>query len=378
MKQVRLGPDGPLVPAVGQGTMGIGGYFQRADDNDAEFIRQLRLGIDLGMTVIDTAEVYGEGHAEELVGRAIADVRDQVVIMTKFSAEHAAADDVIAAAERSLKRLKVETIDVYQPHWPNVQVPLEETVAALDSLIQAGKVRWAGLSNYDAAGGAKTASLLTAGKLVCLQNEYSLAERTVENDLLPFCRSEGLTLAAYSPYQQGKLLKRSERTEALHAMAERYSVSAAQLALAWLLREPNVLVIPKAAREENLRTNAQVLGLQIAPADLDRLSAAFASSVRLVPVDRIDVVGAQDDRKVYRTLEEALQNRLGMSPSPVELSQEILGSGGKLQKPIKVCLDRASGRYQLLEGRLKYWGWVIAYGDRSSIPALEEEAQRPS
>jgi len=353
--------------------MGIGGFFNRVDDNDAEFIRLLLLGIELGMTVVDTAEVYGDGHAEELVGKAVSGIRDRVQIVTKFSAEHSRAAEVVAAAERSLLRLGTDYIDVYMPHWPNPQVPYDETLDAMDRLVAAGKVLRHGLSNFSAADVHHAGVTLRQAPLACVQNEYSLLERTVEATLLPLCAAEQIALMAYSPYQQGKLLTRTTRTEPLFAMAADYKVSPAQLALAWLLREPSVLVIPKAAREENLRANAAVLRLDIAAADLDALSAAFRSAVEQVPTALIDVADAEDDRKVYKTLEQARDNVYAMSPSPRELADEILASGGQLQKPIKLRFSPATGRYHLLEGRLKYWGWVIAYGDASPIPAIVED-----
>ena len=372
MKKVILGGGRPSVAAIGQGTMGIGGFFGRAEDNDSECIRLLRLGIDLGMTVIDTAEVYGDGHAEELVGRAVAGVRDKVTIVTKFSAEHSRAADVIAAAERSLKRLATDYIDVYMPHWPNPQIPVVETLEALDRLVAAGKVRHIGLSNFGAADAAQAVVQLHHGSLACLQNEYSLIERSVEDAILPFCARQRITLMAYSPYCQGKLLTPTRRTEPLFAMAADYGISAAQLALAWLLRSASVLVIPKAAHEENLRSNAAVLELKVAQADLEALSLAFAASTEHISTDLIDVTAAEDDRNVYKTLAEATENRFSMVPSPMEMSQEILAFGGKLQKPIKLRRDPVTGRYQLIEGRTKYWGWVIAYGSTKPVPAIVE------
>ena len=178
---------------------------------------------------------------------------------------------------------------------------------------------------------------------------------------------------AYSPFCQGKLLVRSQRTEQLFQMASDYGISAAQLALAWLLRSPSVLVIPKAAREENLRANAAVLTLEIAQADLDALSAAFGSTLESIGIDLIDIADAADDRKVYKTLAEAMSNQFDMVPSPQALSEEIIALGGKLQKPIKLRREPATGRYKLLEGRTKYWGWVIAYGRSAPIPAIVEE-----
>lgn len=374
MKTVSLGYNGPRVPAIGQGTMGIGGFFESTHDNDAEFVRLLRLGVDLGLSVIDTAEVYADGHAEELVGRAVRDVRGQVTLVTKFSAEHSRAPEVIAAAEGSLRRMATDVIDVYMPHWPNPQVPFAETLQALDSLVRSGKVRQVGLSNFSAADAALAAQYLPPHALACLQNEYSLIERTVEETILPYCAAHSLALMAYSPFGQGKLLVRNARTEALFDMAQRYQASPAQLALAWLLRQASVLAIPKAAREINLRTNAAVLTLDIAATDLEQLSASFRSVVQDIATDQIEVGQAEDGRKVYCTLEQARANAFGMAPSPQELSDEIKSLGGKLQKPIKVRRDPVSGRYHLLEGRIKYWGWVIAYGNARPIPAMVEEA----
>lgn len=370
MKQIQLGSI--TMPAVGQGTMGIGGYYERDESNDAEQLRLLQLGFDLGLTVVDTAEVYGDGHAEELVGQAIAGRRHEIVVMSKFSAEHSRVNQIIAAAEASLRRLKTDYIDVYQPHWPNPQVPLEESLDALDRLMEMGKVRSVGLSNFQIPAAQQAIGSLFHGNLTCLQSEYNLAERSVEASLLPFCDFNGLVFVAYSPFQQGKLLKRDTRTELLRNLAADYSVSIAQMALAWLLRNPNILVIPKSGREASLRENSAALTLQIPPNDLNKLSDFFASSIEIVPISDIDVSTAEHGKKNYLTLNEALSNSLNMSPSPVEISREIIDSGGKLQKPIKVNYDNETGRFILIEGRLKYWGWLIAYGDKAGIPAIVE------
>jgi len=375
LKTVDLGDR--TVPAVGQGTGGVGGLFERVDDDEAEMVRLLQLGCDLGLTVIDTAEVYGGGYAEELVGKAVAGARDKAVIVSKFSPEHSRADAVIAAADASLKRLGTDYLDVYMPHWPNPKTPLSETVEAMDRLVQAGKVRYAGMSNFQIADARATITQLRHGRLVCLENEYSLLERSIEAEILPFCAQEGLALIAYSPYCGGKLFERNARTEPLFEMAADHGATVGQLALAWLLRSGAVLAIPKASTERKVRENAAVLSLAVPQTDLDRLSVLFAPQVELVPIDAIDVPDADDGRHVYKTLEEALENRLGMSPSPRELSEEIRAQG-TLQKPIKLRYDSASGRYLLLEGRLKYWGWVIGYGGARPIPALVETGASPN
>jgi len=373
MKKVTFGTGGPSVAAIGQGTMGIGGFFERVEDNDSEYIRLLRLGINLGMTVIDTAEVYGDGHAEELVGKAIAGVRNEVTIVTKFSAEHSSAADVIAAAERSLNRLRTDYIDVFMPHWPNPQISVEETFEALNRLVTAGKIRYIGLSNFGVADAALVGAHMNHASLACLQNEYSLIERSVEDAILPFCEQHKIALMAYSPFCQGKILSLNRRTQLLFEMAADYGISPAQLALAWLLRSTTVLAIPKTVHEEHLHANASVLTLKVDQADIDTLSIAFTISIENIATDMIDIGFSKDDRNIYKTLAEAIENRFRMVPSPMELSEEIFTSGGRLQKPIKLQFNPVSGRYNLLEGRTKYWGWVIAYGGAKPIPAIVED-----
>ena len=353
--------------------MGMGGYFERNEDGDEGYIRALQIGIDLGLTLIDTAEVYGAGHAEELVGQAISGRRQEVVLMTKFSAEHSRAADIATALEGSLRRLRTDHVDIYQPHWPNPDVPFEETLGTIDRLIAAGKVKAAGLSNFDANTGRQAVNELRSGELASMQNEYNLLERTVERDLLPFCAANDVALVSYSPYQQGKLLKRSSQTDLLFELASRYGVQVSQVILAWLTRDAGVIAIPKASTEANVRANAQALEVVIDVADLERLSAAFDAGPSLVPCDQINVVDASDDRTVYRNVEQALANPSRMSPSPRQLADEIIASGGRLQKPVKLRWHSQSQRYSLVEGRLKYWAWVIAYGIEAPIPALIED-----
>lgn len=372
MRLVQLGQNGPRVAAIGQGTMGHGGNFSRDEVNDAESERIIRLGVHLGMTLIDTAEVYGDGHSEELVGRAVAHDRHAVVIATKFSAEHSRAGEIVTAAEGSLRRLATDYIDIYQPHWPNPKVPFEETLEAMDRLVQAGKVRMLGLSNFDLGAARRAKALLQHGAIVALQHEYNLMERTVEAEVLPYCQRENVALMAYGPFQQGKLVSRSPLTEPLFKMAERYAISVPELVLSWLVSNPGVIAIPKASREEKLRANARVLTLKIAPDDRDALSEIFRVPVVMIATDQIDPIDADDGRSVYRTIDDAVKNTLNMSPSPLELSQEIQALGGKLQKPIKLRRNMNTGRYSLVEGRLKYWGWLIAYGVSRPIPALIE------
>jgi aryl-alcohol dehydrogenase-like predicted oxidoreductase len=368
MKFKALGATGISVPAIGQGTMGIGGRFERDASSDAECIRLLRLGVDLGLTLIDTAEVYGEGHAEELVGVALRGLRDRGVVATKFSPEHSTYEGVIRAAEGSLRRLMTDYIDLYQVHWPNPQVPIEDTMRAMEKLVDDGKVRFVGLSNFSASQTRRAQQCLRA-PLVALQQEYNLFERTVEETLLPYCHANTVTLLAYSPLAQGKIWTNDEKGRRLSQIAGKYGSSVSQLALAWLIRDPSVVAIPKASKEDHIRENAEALECEMDAADCDEISKLFTVDIRHIPTDLIEVADASD-RKVYKTLEEAMENRFHLVPSPMELAEEI--RAGEMLKPIKLRCSPNGERYQLLEGRVKYWAWVIAHDGNVPIPARIE------
>jgi aryl-alcohol dehydrogenase-like predicted oxidoreductase len=362
----------PLVPRrfsrIGSGTMGLGGYFERVQADDAAAVRSLRLGIDLGLTLIDTAEIYGAGHAEELVGRAVRGRRGDVCIATKFSPEHSDARSLRAAAEASLERLATDYIDLYQTHWPNPSVPFEETLAALASLVEQGKIRTVGLSNPSAAQLRLTAATLPPHVFVAVQQPYSLADRLVEQTVLPYCQRHGLALLAYSPLLEGRLELDRHRHAALAAIAQRCGVSPAQLALAWLASRPGVTPIPKAARLEHVRENAAAAGLVLEPAIVDEIERLYPLRLIEIMPEDIEVVDATS-RGVYKTLGEALANPLSLVPSPRELAAEIMT--GEIPQPVKVRRAREGKPYRLVEGRVRFWAWVIAYEGRRPIVALE-------
>jgi diketogulonate reductase-like aldo/keto reductase len=265
MRYVTL-RSGQKMPVLGQGTWGFG--EARRDRSAA--VKALQLGLDLGMNLIDTAEMYGEGGAEEIVGEAIAGRRDEVFIVSKVYPHNASREGTVAACERSLKRLKTERIDVYLLHWRG-SVPLAETVEAFEALTRAGKIASFGVSNFDGDDMAELWRVADGAKATTNQILYNLTRRGVEWDLLPWCRNEGVPVMAYSPIEQGRMLK----TPALTALAQRRGVSAAQLALAWLLRQDGVVVIPKAGRAEHVRENAAALEIDLSAEEQAALDRAF-------------------------------------------------------------------------------------------------------
>jgi diketogulonate reductase-like aldo/keto reductase len=236
---------------------------------DAE-IAALKLGIDLGMTLIDTAEMYGDGEAERIVAEAVAGRRDEVYIVSKVLPQNASRAGTVAACQRSLKRLDTDHIDLYLLHWRG-RYPLKDTLAGFQTLQRDGLIKAWGVSNFDVGDMEELAALSGGAAVATNQVLYNLARRGVEADLVPWCRERGIPIMAYSPVEQGRILR--DRT--LARVAERNDATPAQVALAWLLRQDDMMVIPKATSLDHVRENRAALDLRLGEADLAELARAF-------------------------------------------------------------------------------------------------------
>ena len=264
IRRVQL-PSGEAVPALGQGTWKMGESASRRADE----IKALRLGLDLGMRLIDTAEMYADGGAEELVGEAVAGRRDEVFLVSKVWPHNASRSGAVAACERSLKRLRTDRIDLYLLHWPSTH-PLSETIAAFEAVRRDGKVRYWGVSNFDVDDMEKT---LAAGGEAVAANQvlYNLTRRGVEFDLFPWLAERHVPVMAYSPVEQGRLA----RNAALERIAKAPNATAAQIAIAFPLLRPDVISIPKATSLEHVRENAVAADIVLSESDREVLDAAF-------------------------------------------------------------------------------------------------------
>ena len=262
-------PGGERVPALGQGTWHMGENRRRADEEAAA----VRLGIELGMTLIDTAEMYGNGGAEEMVAQAAEGLRDELFIVSKVYPHNASRAGVVAACERSLARLRTDRIDLYLLHWRG-SIPLAETLAGFEQLRRDGKIRHYGVSNFDRADMAEWVALKGGDTIAADQVLYNLSRRGPEWDLVPWCRERGIAIMAYTPLGQGSLLRDRTLTE----IASRRNATPAQVALAWLLRQQGMIVIPKAARLEHVRDNRGALDVVLTAEDLSALDRAFPPS----------------------------------------------------------------------------------------------------
>lgn len=263
-------PDGRAVPALGLGTWYMG---ESASAHENE-VKALQTGVDLGMTLIDTAEMYAEGGAEEVVGDAVQGRRDQVFIVSKVLPYNASRKGTIAACEASLRRLGTDHIDLYLLHWPGSH-PLAETIEAFEALQAAGKIGGYGVSNFDVAEMAAWEKAAGPGACQTDQVLYNLSRRGIEWDLVPWARERMIPLMAYSPLEQGRL-----RDKSLDAVAGKHGVTATQVALAWVLRDPSIIAIPKASNPVHVQANKAALELVLDEDDLALLDCSFPAPRR--------------------------------------------------------------------------------------------------
>ncbi len=265
VRTIKL-PSGEAIPVLGQGTWGMAEDARRREDE----VAALRLGLELGMTLIDTAEMYADGAAEELVAQAITGRRNDVFLVSKVLPNHATRRGTLAACEGSLRRLGTDRLDLYLLHWRGL-LPLEETLDAFEALVRVGKIRYWGVSNFDVSDMTELVDLPGGAAAATDQVLYNLTRRGIEYDLLPWCRERSLPIMAYSPIEQGRLLGHP----GLQSVAARHAATPAQVALAWLLRQDGLNAIPRAGTTGHVRENRAALDLRLTEQDLATLDRAF-------------------------------------------------------------------------------------------------------
>ncbi|EIM28123.1 aldo/keto reductase [Microvirga lotononidis] len=271
-------PGGEAVPALGQGTW----HMAESASHRAREIDALRLGVELGMTLIDTAEMYGEGAAEQLVAEALAGQRDRLFLVSKVYPHNASCQGVMQACERSLGRLKTDRLDLYLLHWRG-SVPLEETVAGFEELRRAGKIRHWGVSNFDTADMEELFAIPEGANCATNQVLYNVSRRGPEFDLIPWMQDHRMPLMAYSPIEQGRLPRRS----ILDRVGQKHGASPFQIALAWVLDRRGVIAIPKASSADHVRDNHQALEIQLDRDDVEAIDAEFPPPRRKRPLEMI-------------------------------------------------------------------------------------------
>ena len=275
MRAVDL-PSGETIPVLGMGTWHLGeGRHPPEVELDA-----LRTGLDLGMTLIDTAELYGDGVSERLVGRAIAGRRDDVFLVSKVMPTHATYDGTLAACDASLRRLSTDRLDMYLLHWRG-RVPLEETVSAFEELKRSGRIRHWGVSNFDLSDMNELTAIPDGRDVETDQVLYNLTRRGIEWNLLPACQRIGLPIMAYSPIEQGRLAGHP----VLEDIGRRHGATPTQVALSWVTSHPGVCAIPEAGTPEHVRENVDALRVILREDDVVKLDAAFPRPAHPIPLE---------------------------------------------------------------------------------------------
>lgn len=271
-------PSGDAVPSLGLGTWRMAESPRKRDEE----IAAIRLGLDLGMIVVDTAEMYGDGATELLVGEAIAKRREDVFLVSKVLPSHARREQTLAACAASLERLGTDYLDLYLLHWRG-RTSLRETVEAFTQLVGEGKIRHWGVSNFELSDMEELLATPGGSAVSCNQVLYNLRRRGIEFDLLPWSQQRGIPVMAYSPVEQGALL----RHKAVKRVASRLGATPAQLCLGWVLRQPGVIAIPKAGTREHVRENHASLGIELSDSDLRELDEAFPPPREAEPLETL-------------------------------------------------------------------------------------------
>jgi diketogulonate reductase-like aldo/keto reductase len=280
MVKKPLGWTGVEVPVIGQGTWMIEG----SREAERRAIEALRLGLDLGMTHIDTAEMYGNGRAEELVGEAIAGRRHEVFLVSKVLPSNASYEGTLRACERSLRRLRTDYLDLYLLHWRGSH-PLGETMRAMETLVASGKIRYFGVSNFDVEDLQAAERCLSTQRIAANQVLYHLRDRGIERRLIPYCAEREIAVVGYSPFAHSDFPRAGSREEkVLREIGARVGRTARQVALNFLTRHPNVFTIPKASRPEHVRENSGGTGWEFTPEELARLEEVFPAPARDTPL----------------------------------------------------------------------------------------------
>ncbi|MGI2326814.1 aldo/keto reductase [Planococcus sp. YIM B11945] len=282
-EQTVLLPDGTRLPAIGQGTWNMGGIPLVKDQE----IKALQHGLELGMAVIDTAEMYGEGNSERLVGEAIQGKRDKVFLVSKVYPQNAGLDRIKKSCEQSLKRLNADTLDLYLLHWRG-QIPLEETVEGMEQLKREGKIKRWGVSNFNTKDMEELWRAPNGKNCATNQVLYHLGSRGIEFSLMDWHENHGIPIMAYSPLAQGGSLRKELLTnEVLGQIAARHNAAPLQIALAWTLRSRNILAIPKAGQAAHVQANAEAAAIKLTDEDLRLLDGAFPPPAHNMPLDMI-------------------------------------------------------------------------------------------
>lgn len=351
--------------------LGCGIHPNRSKEESNNFFSKLNIlvdyALDNGISLLDTAPVYGDGKSEIEIGRSIKNKRSKAFVATKIPPLNTSYKEVILSCENSLKRLNTDYIDLFQIHWPNPLIDLEETMEAMEKLVLDGKIKYIGIGNLSLDDIKKCQRHLNNNFLATIQTEYNLFDRSIEDSILPHAIDNNIRILAYSPLSQGKIANGSIQLGVINKISIKYNSTPTQIVLNYLSKKNNVITIPNTSNIQKLRENIESLNLKISNEDTKKINDECITLTKYINPKEINI-SDKFGKKVYESIEEAKANKLKLSPSPLELSQDM--KLGNFLKPIRlIATPQGEKKYDLIEGRLRFWAWVIAFGWGKKIPS---------
>lgn len=358
------------LPRVGQGSGNKGANLSNFSSNFDDLVSGVKFGIDHGLSLIDTAEIYGDGRSELIIGAAVKKLRDSVLIATKFSPNNHSYKSVIESAKGSLTRLGIEHIDIYQIHWPNRSVPITETLSAMADMQNKGLIRQIGVCNFSAnqlENAIEIAGLLGT-KIFSIQIKFNLIDQFAYHKIKEVCNKNDIRIIAYSPFKS-LLNKNRGRTQILDALGLENGMSPMQVALSWILHHPNVIPIPESANHAHLKEISETGLKRLSEDSLLELDKNFSNLI--CDIETTAIKSRNPERSQNKTLSKIEIEKFSgdFCPSIIELASEI--SSGEFLQPILVArIATDPDIYEIIEGELRYWAFVYAFGKDRKISAI--------
>ena len=377
MKFEKIGDA--TVSKIALGTSGSGSYSTATTSNIKSRIQLYNEAIELGINFFDTAELYGGGFAEEVLGKAILNKRKDVFIASKFNPNHSSCKSILNAVESSLKRLKTDYIDLCQMHWPNPGIDYTEVITAIDRLLKEGKIKYFGLSNYSYPELIDIKRNLGTISITAIENQYNLARKEIENDVLPFCVRNNITVLAYSPLGQGKLIDIISNNKFIEKLRYQYDITTSQLLLNWLSSKKNVIPVVRTGNADHLKENIKALDIKCQLSESEKLNGLINIEIKNIAIKNI-IIENKNGRKVYKNASEAISNKFDWIPSPNLLAERI--KKYEVAEPINLIKYNNQDKetlykvdaYDFLGENKKYWGWILANGESSEIPYISSDS----
>jgi|AntAceMinimDraft_1070359.scaffolds.fasta_scaffold13114_4 diketogulonate reductase-like aldo/keto reductase len=353
---------------IGLGVGGIGEGKEAGVFSNEDYVRTIHEAYDIGYRFFDTAEAYADGRSESLLGAALSGSRSDAIVATKVSPHNLSSKSMQNAAKNSLRRIATEAIDLYQVHWPNPEIPVGEVADGLSKLFQAGHIRAVGVCNYSARQAKELMLEIPHIPFISSQVELSMVDQYPLGRVHDWAQKEGVATLAYSPLGKGRIAHLKPLDELLGLLANEFGATKAQVSLSWLASLGAVLPIPASRNAQHLKENFDFSSINLSEEASKRISGLLVGEKLMsVPPSQIEVaVDGEGSRAVYTTLKQAQENPLDFCPSPQALSMEII-----LDRDIKpVRIQRRQSGLFLVEGRVRFWSWVIAFGFDEPIPCV--------